>query len=269
MIVKIENSKFNNSNPTLTLAQYQEAMSILEAVDPDEGWGNLLRPIFIVLCNARGWFAQMGDKFVKDQPYWHAGIAFGPALSTIYSFNIQDPDVIKGGGLSFQSLNYYNKTIPEGDLQVNCLFVTNDTYKVIKDTLMYYIKNKQNAHYNYMNLVKYLFGKPDPTNAPNLNVVCSQFVDILLKSANIDISKKTSNMTKPSDLRWNGDKKYFKLYQGKVKGFKPERIYDKVDKLSSDMTNEYVTAAINKGVIDNPDEKDTNTNNKFGDKNDR
>lgn len=224
----------------LTFKEYKEAISILEAVDPDEGWGNTLRPIFIVLCNARGWFAKMGDLFVKDQPYWHAGIAFGPNLSTIYSFNITDPDVIKGGGLSFQSLKYYKDTIPEGDLQVNCIFVTNDTYRIIKETLMYYIRNKQKAHYNYLNIVKYLFGKPDPKNVPNLNVVCSQFVDILLKSAKIDISHKTSNMTKPSDLRWNGDKKYFKLYQGKVNAFNPENIYSKVDELSDDANNAFI-----------------------------
>lgn len=224
----------------LTFKEYKEAISILEAVDPDEGWGNTLRPVFIVLCNARGWFAKMGDKFVKNQPYWHAGISFGPNLSTIYSFNIQDPHVNFGGGLSFQSLDHYKKTMPEGDMQINCIFVTNATYNIIKSTLMHYIKNKQKTHYNYIALVKYLFGKPDPKNKPNLSVVCSQFVDILLKSANIDISHKASNMTKPSDLRWNGDKKYFKLYDGKVKNFEPKEIYDEVDKYSSDAKNAYV-----------------------------
>jgi len=94
------------SKKSISLDNYYNCLN--EAIDLDEGYGNILRPVFIVLLYSDSNFDHIAEKFVKNQKYWHAAIGFGPSLSRTYSFNFGEADANKfKGGLSFESLNFY------------------------------------------------------------------------------------------------------------------------------------------------------------------
>ena len=225
-----------------TFKTYLEYMNILnEAIDKDEGFGNILRPVFIVLLYSDSNFDHLAEKFVKGQKYWHAAIGFGPSLKHCYSFNFGEANANKRkGGLSFESLEFYKKEHPTGTMEVSCIVLGKDKYDKLKETLNYYIRNKEKTKYDFINLLRALFGKSTP-DGNKFNLVCSTFVDTILKSIDIKISKaKTINLTKPDDLRaLRKNEKQFKVYSGKIINYPINRVTDKVDKLTQDINNNY------------------------------
>ena len=215
--------------------------SVNEAIDMDDGYGAALRPVFIVLLYSDSDFDHTAEKFVKNQDYWHAAIGFGPALSRCYSFNYGEASANKiKGGLSFESLKFYKTAHPTGTMQVSCVFLTPFKYKKLKATLDYYLRNKEKTRYSFINLLYSLFGHKTK-NGLKLNLVCSTFVDTILKSVNVDLNNgKTTNLVKPDDLKANDSKpKQFKVYQGRIVGYMPKRIAGIVEKLANDVNSNY------------------------------
>ena len=194
---------FNSNIPIFE--SYMEYKNILnEAIDKDEGFGNILRPVFIVLLYSKSTASKIFSKFVKDEVYWHAALSFGPSLKYCYSFNFGHDNYGNNkftGGLSFENINSYKKAHPEGTMEVSCIVLGKDKYDKLKETLNYYIRNKEKTKYDFVNLLRSLFGKATP-DGNKFNLVCSTFVDTILKSVDINISKaKAINLTKPDDVR--------------------------------------------------------------------
>ena len=226
------------------LVEYMEELAdvagINEVVDIDEGYGGKLRPVFIVLMYSDSTFSHTADKFVKNQKYWHAAIGFGPSLSRTYSFNFGEANANKiKGGLSFESLNFYKEEHPTGTMEVSCIFLTPARYKKLKNTLDYYLRNKEKTRYSFINLLYSLFGKKTK-NGLKMNLVCSTFVDTILRSVNIAITdqNKNTNLTKPDDLRAKHEKQ-FKIYEGPIPGYNVEKAHAKINELSDDVNNDW------------------------------
>lgn len=244
-----------------------------EAIDKDEGFGNKLRPVFIITMRSAEFFDKIADKVAKGQEFWHAAIGFGPSLSRTYSFNYMEASA-NGfkGGLAFEGLSFYRKTYATGTMEVNCVFIDEFRYKKLKATLDYYIKNKQKTSYNFIGLVKALFNKKEP-NKLKMNMVCSQFVDTILKSADVDVNGKNSNVVWPDDLKTNPKNgKQFKIYSGSFQGYDVDKATKLVDKLSKDVNNEYdrsenpAGGKIGKEKIDDEYDKPDKKENKFKNK---
>ena len=125
-------------------------------------------------------------------------------------------------------------------MEVSCIVLGKDKYDKLKETLNYYIRNKEKTKYDFINLLRALFGKSTP-DGNKFNLVCSTFVDTILKSIDIKISKaKTTNLTKPDDLRaLRRNEKQFKVYSGKILNYPIDAVTDKVDKLTQDINNNY------------------------------
>ena len=132
-------------------------------------------------------------------------------------------------------------------MEVSCILLGKDKYDKLKETLNYYIRNKEKTKYDFFNLLRSLFGKATP-DGNKFNLVCSTFVDTILKSVDINISKaKAINLTKPDDLRaMRRNEKQFKLYSGKIINYPINRIVDKVNKLTQDANNNYFKEIENK-----------------------
>ena len=240
-IYNIENYFDINSQLPLFESYMSYRRVLTEDIDKDEGFGNILRPVFIILLYSDSNFDHLAEKFVKGQKYWHASIGFGPSLKHCYSFNFGEANANKRkGGLSFESLDFYKEEHPNGTMEVSCILLGKDKYAQLKDTLNYYIKNKEKTKYDFINLLRALFGKATP-DGNKFNLVCSTFVDTILKSVDINISKaKSINLTKPDDLRlMRRNEKQFKVYSGIVKNYNIDRATRKVDQLSSDANNNY------------------------------
>ena len=212
-----------------------------ERMNMEDGSGELLRPVFVIIMYSESAVVKIFEKAMPDQKYWHAAIGFGPLLDTLYSFNMDHHANKLKGGLSFESLKAYIRDNPKSTCQINCVFLKEGKYNQLKKTLNFYIFNKNRTRYDTINLLMSLFEK-GKRNGLNLNQVCSSFVDTLLQSININISgKEYSNTTKPDDLRSDTkeNKKYFKIYEGLITKYQPSKIVKIVEKMARDPKNNY------------------------------
>lgn len=231
-----------NLDPEVFDKAATEKILLQEKIDMEEGYGAKLRPVFIVLIYSGSTFTKVAEKFVKDQKYWHAAIAFGPGLTNLYSFNFNNPATKVNkfkGGLSFENVNLYKQRHPDGTMEVSCILLGSRKYKALKETLDYYIQHKEKTRYSFLNLAYSLFGHKTP-NGKKFNLVCSTFVDTILKSIDINIGNDSTNLTKPDDLRADKKReKQFKVFEGKIVDYKPASAARKVEKIANDENNNY------------------------------
>jgi len=197
----------------------------------------LLKPIFILLTFCDTTFDKIAGKFVKNQKFWHASIGFDYSLTVCYSFNYNPKT--RESGLVYESIESYKQRFPNADCQVSCVFVNEPTFYKIKESLNYYVLNKNNTRYDFLNLFYSYIGKATK-NGLKLNQVCSSFVDSLLKSVDIDITKKSTNLVKPDDLiKQKENRKQFIMYNGKVSKYNSSVVLNRVTKMQSDAKNNY------------------------------
>ena len=74
----------------------------------------------------------------------------------------------------------------------------------------------------------------------DFSMICSEFVDNILKVTNIDIVDKASPLVTPNDFYRASlkNKKIYKLYEGKVKNFLPKTISNRAKKIKKQYIKE-------------------------------
>ena len=189
-------------------------------------------PVYIVLLSHQGLNSKIIQKYTRSH-YSHAGIAFDESLKTIYSFNAATPDPTKKEGMSIESVDFYKKSAKGVKIQVVTFFVTANVKQKLKKRCMYYVANKDKTHYDFLNFFRIIFNKTKDS-AQSLSFVCSQFVDVILKSCNIDLTGKPSNLVFPGDFETPvpGSKLYI-VFKDTLEKFKPSAIRNKVRELLS------------------------------------
>lgn len=173
-----------------------------------------LHPIHIVLVEGETLFSNTIKKVTKG-PFSHAAICLDRDFKKLYSFNILGAEGSMGG-LSIESIENYPK---ENKLGVYTIFVKENDYKKIKEALMQYLSHAKETSYNFIKCV--LLALKIPTKS-DMNMICSEFVDNILKLTDIDITGKVSSLVNPNDF-YKASKysnKIYKIYEGKVKDFK-------------------------------------------------
>lgn len=214
---------------------YDYGLDVLnEKFNPKYGTGGKLRPVFVVLLYSDGRFPHIAEKFVKGQEYWHAGFAFSSNLDRIYSFSYDAPETVQSGhkgGLCYESIDYFRKECPTGKLYVGAILLNEYRYRKLKECLNYYIKNKEKTSYDFPNLIRALFGFKTK-NGWKTNLVCSTFVDTVLKSAKIDLNQgKQTNLVKPDDLKGKNGEKQYTIFEGKVPDYDEKKAAKIVEKM--------------------------------------
>lgn len=236
----------------LNKTEYEEfRRDLQEAIDPDEGYGNILRPVFIIVVNQGNLFSKAGEAIRKFAPgrdgtkekYWHASMSFGPNLKHLYSFSNGHPEAgnnKKKGGLSFESIDYYKKWYaPNATMQVSCILLSKDNFNKVRETLNYYFMNKEKTSYHTTGLIDIFFHKGQEDKV-RLSNICSQFVDSVLRNAGIHVSGRLNNLTSPTDLSAaEGDRKQFVVYDGLIREYDEKAVIEKVDAISRKKSNEY------------------------------
>ena len=176
-----------------------------------------LYPIFIVLSFTNTPFGNI-IKTVKGSTYTHAGISTDSSLDTIYSFNFGK----EYNGFVHDSLDKYMSVNKNAIVDVLCIFVDGKTKFKIDATLNEFERNKQSTRYSFGNIINMLFNRAKNYPYPeNLALVCSQFVDLILKLANIDLIDKPNNLVLPQDFaELSSNPKVYKVYEGYARNYK-------------------------------------------------
>ena len=216
----IEETKARIIDLTETTAKCAED-SILESAT-----GEKLYPIFIVCTYTYTTFGKLVTS-ITSAKYSHSAIGFDADLKRLYSYNM---NAKKGGGLSFESIDGYLNDSSIARIYVQCIFVTRKQYNKIKNNIDWYIANYENSKYAMGDLFNIMIGRSKNVNH-DLSMVCSQFVDSMLKLVNIDITNKPSNLVTPEDLAEVKNPTVYLLYEGLAKDYNPKKINAMVKKL--------------------------------------
>lgn len=183
---------------------------LMEAADKKK-----LHPIHIILVEGESVFSNAIKK-VTGGPFSHAAICLDKDFEKLYSFNILGGEGVMGNGLSIESIKNYPQ---ENKLGVYTIFVKEADYKKIKTNITGYLDHAKETSYNFIKCVLLALKIPTKTD---MNMICSEFVDNILKLTDIDITGKVSSLVNPNDF-YKASKysnKIYKIYEGKVKDFK-------------------------------------------------
>lgn len=191
-----------------------------------------LYPVFIVLEEGKS-ILSAAIKKVTNSNYSHAAISFDPTMETMYSYGIEGSENgMKGGFIK----EHIKDKDPDRHMAVFAIFLKKEDWQKLKDIIEDFIKNVEKTSYSYINLlISHIFNIPMNMSK---KMVCSQFVDKILKLVDIDLSKKNSSLVNPADFEKYAkeNKKIYILFDDFVAKFKPSRIKGLVTRLSKKAT---------------------------------
>ena len=194
-----------------------------------------LYPIYIVLSFSGSNLGKIINK-VKHSNYSHAAISFDESLEELYSFNMNLNSDNYYTGMVQESLQSYIKVYRDAKIRVLSIFVTKDQYNKILARFNYYVNNAKNSKYDIPNLFRNLINKPIPEGL-RLKMVCSQFVDAMLRAADIDLTGKSNNLVAPADFEKLNNTKVYLAYEGLARQYNPTKVKIKSDILRLDRDN--------------------------------
>jgi hypothetical protein len=191
-----------------------------------------LFPVHIVLVRGCSPLSKLITSVTPGE-FSHSAISLDNKLEKLYSYNF-DNKFNFGGGFSLESIKEYPK---ENRLAVYTVFVTENAYKKISDNIQYLLGDIKNTTYSIVNLITF------PIKNININMgenmICSQFVDSILKLANTDFTKKDSSKVSPNELNFalSNNPKAYKIFDGVVKDFDGNKTNKFINKISKTATS--------------------------------
>lgn len=197
-------------------------------------------PVHIILVKGNSLFSDLTVK-ITDGPYSHAAICLDNDFKRLYSFNMNSKNKLtsKQDGFSLESIDGYPK---DNQLGVYTFFVDKDQYECLNYNIQQILLHQNETNYSILNLMTLLF-KNINLNL-NAKMICSQFVDRMLKLANIDISNMPSDKVTPNGFYYTiiNNSKIYKTYEGPVKDFNCKKAEKFVEKMSrkAKYINEFV-----------------------------
>ena len=168
-------------------------------------------------------------KFTKS--YWgHAAIAFDPSLKSMYSF------LISADGFGRESIVTYGD---KSTVKVMCCLVDLPTYQKMRASVTDFARKKKKTSYGFKHFIAALTKVP---MQGNLAMVCSNFVDYILKVGDISPTKMDFSVIHPGRLSraFNAkkEKKFFTIYQGPSNQYNPDQTFRVIKVRSGVLTTE-------------------------------
>ena len=162
---------------------------------------------------------------VQGTEFSHASISLDDDLSKIYSFNMRNGF----NGFTYESVQNY---IKEGvtKMGVYTFLVSDKVYKNLEKALDNFSLYINKTKYSILNLLTI------PLNISldmDMKMVCSEFVDKLLKTADLDLTNKKSSLVGPKDLikAANTKSNIVEVFNGDPKKFKQSNVKKKIQKI--------------------------------------
>lgn len=207
-----------------------------------------LEPIYICLSYTNTFFGNIINWWKKSK-YSHSALSLDERLDKMVSFN-RDLKTGEGGFFIEGIQDYKNPKTGDADLCVLGMFVTKEQKKKIKEVIDWYQKNKRFTHYSLGNIANIVFNRTTES-VYSLSMVCSQFVDNVLKLANIDITRKANNLVSPEDFLHvaSDENKVYIVYQGLRSKYSPKAVKAKMDSILRFRKRDYLPKITAKEVM--------------------
>lgn len=194
-----------------------------------------LYPVYLICTFTYTTFGSVISKFT-DSSYSHAAIGFDSSLKKLYSFNVSHTNK-NTGGLSFESIDQYKQDSDKSRILVQVVFLTKEKYTKLKNNLDWYIANYNKSHYSITNIFNIVVGRTKEYTKYNLNMICSQFVDVILKLSDVNLIDKPSNLVTPKDISAISNPRVYKMYEGLAKEYNPNKVKNMVLSLINNKIN--------------------------------
>ena len=173
--------------------------------------------------------------------YSHSLMALDPKLDKMYTYSMADHFGNEEFGLTkhgfkIESLDKYIELNPTTDIMVSCFFLKEKDYKKLQTVLYDYIENYEKTNYAFLDLIGIAMNKAKKgTN--KYSMVCSTFVDSVLRMCDIDLIDDDPSLTTPGKLSRINNTKVYLLYTGKATKYNYKKVENTVKKLqrSSDL----------------------------------
>ncbi len=216
------------------MALYELEEALLEISKADESKNEKLEPVFVVTTFTN---TPMGNtiKAVTGADYSHALLSLDSSLKDMYSFDffktVQNSDGVsrKYNGFIIDNIDRY-KNMKISNMKVYCLMCTSKVKSSIDKALSWYKANIKNTRYSFSNLIDYFTKSKRITTNHDLSMMCSEFVDVILKTSGVDMSGKASNVTSPGDFgTYKNKSNFFKVFEGKATDYNSQDTDDQID----------------------------------------
>lgn len=184
-------------------------------------------PIYIVVS----WCNTVPDKFISAVTrckYCHAALSLDPSLKTLYSFNLVNHVKNKRGGFSIESLQTYLNDYEDSLMAVFTIFLDKVKFDTLKKNIKWFIDHAKESTYSFLNIIAY--GLHLPIQFTN-KMVCSQFVDNVLKKIGVDVTGKRSSQVSAASFYKSDSEYIYKCYEGQIKKYKPNMLNRAVNKI--------------------------------------
>ena len=214
--------------PKIDMIDIQPLVERVESIDyMNESNIERLYPVSIILIQEDSFISGPISSFTNSD-FTHSALALDGNFDRLYSFNFFN-NIKFGGGFSLENMKNFPK---ENRLGIYSFFVKKEDYDKISNKLQEYLLNIKNTTYSLAGLLLFPFDKIK-FNVSN-SMICSQFVDYIMKMANADITKTDSSKVSPAKLYNSSvnNARIYKTYDGKVKDFDGKKAKKFLDKLS-------------------------------------
>ena len=183
-------------------------------------------PMFVVLSYSGKGFSKIITRYTKSK-FSHASLGLEPELDKLYSYNLQ------AGGFDIESLDIYKKNNSEANLAVFCTFLDKEQIKKVRLSIDQLLSIRNDTRYSIKNLLGIGLNMDFESN---LSMICSQFVDRMLKMVNIDHTNKPSGLVTPNDFYINKSNNMYLLYDGPIMEYNPNKARMLMKKLDRNST---------------------------------
>lgn len=186
-------------------------------------------PIYIVVS----WCNTIPDKVISTVTrcrYCHAALSLDPSLKKLYSFNLVNHVKNKMGGFNIESLQQYLNDYEDSLMAVFTIFLDKIKFDALKKNIDWFIKHAKESAYSLLNIIAY--GLHLPVQFTN-KMVCSQFVDNILKKIGVDVTGKRSSQVSAATFYKSDSEYIYKCYEGQIKKYKPNMLNKAVNKIKN------------------------------------
>ena len=239
LAAKRVNKLLDKSSPLNIFIKLDKEVSDQEIVDTpvtENAAKDTHQPVYIVFIQGgKGKLVPRTISAFTNSDYTHVGISFDSSLKDVHTYNmVPKPGVVR------ETLSRYGNNI----ITVMSFFAPTAIYNAMKDNVMDYYVNTRNTVYDLTAIMGKAFKKNTRLIDDKYHQICSTFVDNILKSGQIDLSKD-NGIPDPGQL-YNATKsmpnKIIEVYSGPANKYNSDKIDKKMNKLL-----EKGIAAINEG----------------------
>lgn len=200
------------------------------------------KAVSIILVSGNSLLAKT-IKAVQKTDFSHVAISLDDDLNRLYSFNMRS----NFNGLSYESIKQYIKD-GVNKIGVYTFLVSKSVYENLEKALDNFNLYRNKTKYSILNLLTIPFNIDLDLD---MKMVCSEFVDRLLKLANIDITNKKSSLVSPKDFitSVNGNAKIVEVFKDNPIKLVPANIKKKIQKIKKSNLPVYEFVEYNDEVI--------------------